>query len=196
MKRSTKKMVLASILTALVCVATMVIKIPSPMKGYLNLGDCMVLLCSFLLSPTLGFLAAGLGSALADLFLGYVTYVPATFLIKGLMALLSHGIFRSLSGRSNHVTLKRILSSAAAELWMILGYFLFEGCLYGFAPSVVNVPANAVQALVGLVLGVLLMSLFEKSAVLRGGLIENAEAQTKQSAQCTENRTGGSGHEK
>ena len=60
-------------LAALVCVATMVIKIPSPLNGYINLGDCIVLLSGWLLSPVYGFMAAGLGSALADLFAGYVT---------------------------------------------------------------------------------------------------------------------------
>ena len=44
MNEKIKKLVTASLLAALTCVATMIIKIPSPMKGYLNLGDCVVLL--------------------------------------------------------------------------------------------------------------------------------------------------------
>ena len=32
------------VMEALPCVATMLIKLPSPLKGYLNLGDCVVLL--------------------------------------------------------------------------------------------------------------------------------------------------------
>ena len=78
-------------LAALTCVATIVIKIPSPLNGYINLGDCIVLLSGWLLSPVYGFFAAGLGSALADLFSGYAAYAPATFLIKGLMALIACG---------------------------------------------------------------------------------------------------------
>ena len=74
-------------LAALCCVATMIIKIPSPLKGYLNLGDCVVLLSGWLLGPAYGFAAAGIGSALADIFSGYVIYAPATFIIKGLMAI-------------------------------------------------------------------------------------------------------------
>ena len=35
-----RKLVLAALLAALVCVATMVVQIPSPMQGYVNLGDC------------------------------------------------------------------------------------------------------------------------------------------------------------
>ena len=65
-KNATQKIVIAALLAALTCVATMIIKIPSPLKGYLNLGDCIVLLAGWMLSPVHGFLAAGLGSALAD----------------------------------------------------------------------------------------------------------------------------------
>lgn len=88
MTSRTRKIVIASLLAALTCIATMIIKIPSPLKGYLNLGDCVVLLAGWLLSPAYGFLAAGLGSSLADIFSGYVSYAPVTFLLKGAWLLL------------------------------------------------------------------------------------------------------------
>ena len=44
MNTKTKQLATASLIAALVCVATMIIKIPSPLKGYINLGDCVVLL--------------------------------------------------------------------------------------------------------------------------------------------------------
>ena len=97
MKSKTQKIVLASMLAALCCVATMIIKIPSPLKGYLNLGDCIVLLCGWLLSPAYGFAAAGIGSGLADLLSGYVVYAPATFVIKGVMAIIAHFCFKYTS---------------------------------------------------------------------------------------------------
>ena len=80
---------MSALMAALTCVATIIIKIPSPLKGYLNLGDCVVLLAGWVLLPAYGFLSAGLGSALADLFSGYVIYAPATFIIKGCMALMA-----------------------------------------------------------------------------------------------------------
>ena len=42
-------LVLTALMTALCAVMTMVIKIPSPMGGYFNLGDCAVLLSAFCL---------------------------------------------------------------------------------------------------------------------------------------------------
>ena len=164
MKSNTKKIVMAALMAALACVATMIIKIPSPLKGYLNLGDCVVLTAGWMLSPIYGFLAAGLGSALADLFSGYVVYAPATFLIKGCMALIAYFGFRLLHKRISDLP-SRIISGAAAEMLMILGYFVFEGCMYGFGPSVVNIPANAVQGIAGLIIGIILTKVFVKSKI-------------------------------
>ena len=149
---------------ALACVATMIIKIPSPLKGYLNLGDCVVLVVGWMLSPAYGVLAAGLGSALADIFSGYVIYAPATFVIKGLMALIACYGFKILHKKLGSMP-SRIISGAVAEVLMVMGYFLFEGFLYGFAPSVVNIPANAVQGVAGLVVGIVLIKVFEKSKI-------------------------------
>lgn len=161
----TKKLVMAALLAALCCVATMIIKIPSPLKGYLNLGDCVVLLSGWLLSPVYGFLAAGVGSALADIFSGYVTYAPATFVIKGLMALIAYFGFKILQNKIGNLP-SRIISSIVAEVIMILGYFVFEGFLYGFIPSIVNIPANAVQGVAGVIIGVILIKVFEKNKIM------------------------------
>ena len=164
MNSNTKKIVMAALMAALICVATMIIKIPSPLKGYLNLGDCVVLTAGWMLSPIYGFLAAGLGSALADLFSGYVVYAPVTFLIKGCMALIAYFGFRLLHKRISDLP-SRIISGTAAEMLMILGYFVFEGCMYGFGPSVVNIPANAVQGIAGLIIGIILTKVFVKSKI-------------------------------
>lgn len=161
---TTKKIVIAALLASLTCVATMIIKVPSPLKGYVNLGDCVVLLAGWMLSPVYGFLAAGLGSALADLFSGYVVYAPATFVIKGLMALVAFYGFKLLHNKVGNLA-SRIISGVVAEAVMVLGYFVFEGFLYGFAPSVVNIPANSVQGVAGLILGCVLVKIFEKSKI-------------------------------
>ena len=160
----TKKIVIAAMFSALTCVATMIIKIPSPLKGYLNLGDCVVLLAGWMLNPVYGFLAAGLGSALADLFSGYVVYAPATFVIKGLMALVAFHGFKLLHNKIGNLP-SRIIAGVLAEAIMILGYFVFEGFLYGFGASVVNIPANGVQGVAGLILGCVLVKVFEKSKI-------------------------------
>ncbi len=164
MKNLTQKIVMSALISALVCVATMIIKIPSPLKGYINLGDCVVLLSGWVLPPVYAFLAAGIGSALADLFSGYIVYAPATFIIKGLMALIAYGLFKLISKKTSTLA-KKIISGIAAELFMILGYFLFESALYGAAAALVNIPANAVQGIVGVILGIALSKVFQKSKI-------------------------------
>ena len=164
MKTKTKKIVIAALIAALACIATMIIKIPTPLKGYINLGDCIVLVAGWMLSPAYAFLAAGLGSAFADIFSGYATYAPATFVIKGLMALIAFYGFKLLNkGLGNAPS--RIISGFIAEAIMVFGYFIFEGFLYGFAPSVVNIPANAIQGVGNLILGVLLIIAFQKRKI-------------------------------
>lgn len=163
-KNTVRKLVTSAMLAALVCVATMLIKVPSPLHGYMNLGDCVVLLCGFTLSPFYAFLAAGVGSALADVFSGYILYAPATFAIKGAVALCALGVLR-LFGKNKAGIAPHVVSSVIAECVMIFGYFVFEGVLYGFAASLVNIPANAVQGAFGVVLGVVLERVFRKSKI-------------------------------
>ncbi|MBE6760208.1 MAG: ECF transporter S component [Ruminococcaceae bacterium] len=165
MNTKTQKIVMTALLAALACVATMIIRIPSPLRGYLNLGDCVVLISGWMLSPAHGFLAAGIGSALADVFSGYVVYAPATFVIKGLMAVIACFGFRLLNKKLGSLP-SGIISGTAAELVMVLGYYVFEGLLYGFVPSAVNIPANAMQGLAGLIVGVVLIKLFDKSKII------------------------------
>ena len=161
MHSKTKRIVITALMAAMVCVATMIIKIPSQMKGYLNIGDCIVLLCGWLLSPGYGFVAAGLGSALADMFSGYITYAPATFLIKGSMALIAFACFKLMNKRLGRLP-SQIIGAVLAEIVMVFGYFVFEGFMYGFVPSAVNIPANAVQGAAGLILGIILVKVFER----------------------------------
>jgi len=162
MKTKIQKIVMASLLAALCCVATMIIKIPSPLKGYLNLGDCVVLLSGWLLPPVYGFAAAGIGSALADIFSGYIVYAPATFVIKGSMAIIAHFCFKGMQNKLGN-TPSRLIGGALAEMEMVLGYFIFEGFIYGFLPSMVNIPANGVQGAAGLILGILLVKVFDRT---------------------------------
>lgn len=98
-----KKIVIAALLAAFTCIATMSIRIPTPgTGGYIHPGDAIVLLSGIILGPGYGFLAAGIGSALADLLGGYLVYVPATFIIKGIAAF-SSGMIWQRAARTAYV---------------------------------------------------------------------------------------------
>ena len=91
-----KKLVLAALMAALTYVATSIVQIPSPMQGYVNLGDCIVLLSGWILGPWWGAAAGGIGSMLVDLLGGYGHYAPGTLIIKGCMALVAALIVKAM----------------------------------------------------------------------------------------------------
>ncbi len=163
-KNATKRLVLSSLIAALICAATSLIKLPTPL-GYIHAGDAPVILAAYLLSPTYGFLAAGIGSCLADVFSGYAVYAPVTFLIKGGMVLVIDWIQRASLKRGKPMTLQ-IVATLVAETVMVLGYYVFEGFLYGFGAALASVPFNVLQGLVGASLGILLLRVLKKSRAL------------------------------
>lgn len=148
------KLALAAVLTALTCVATMLIHIPMPAtNGYINLGDALVLLCVFLLGPAwYGVAAAGLGSMLADLLLGYAVYAPGTLIIKCLVALTAALVVRAGHGKMPAL----IVGAIAGEALMVLGYFAYEGLALGYGlAAAASIPGNALQGAAGAVVGIL-----------------------------------------
>jgi len=157
----TKKLVFAALLAALGYVATIVLMVPSPTGGYMNLGDAVVLLGAFLLGPGYGALAGAIGPALADLLSGYVMYVPGTLVIKGLMALAAAMLYRLLRKKQWAV----VVGAVAAEMIMVVGYWLYDGLFIvgSLAGSAAGIPSNLVQAVFGAAVSVLLTLALRRS---------------------------------
>lgn len=173
MKTETKKirllkLVFAAMFAALICVATMVIQIPSPMNGYVNFGDCFILVAAWVLGPVYGFAAGGIGSAFADLFSGYAHYVPATFIIKGLIALTAALISRGFAKRSPKLRLVGyIIGAFCGELVMIAGYFGYEALLLGNGLGALSgVTGNIIQGVFGMIVGVIIIQILSSAKVL------------------------------
>lgn len=170
--RQVRTLVLTAVLAAMACGATMVVRVPSPTGGYVNLGDAVVLLGAYLLGPGWGAAAAALGSALADLLGGYPAYVPATLVIKGIMAAAAAGLYRLL-GRRGGWTLA--VCGAAAEIPMVLGYWGFDALLasagqsfsLALAGAAAGIPGNLVQAAFGAAASALLAAALRKSPFVR-----------------------------
>lgn len=158
-----RKLTYTALFAALVCVATSVIRIPTPgTSGYVHPGDALVVLSGVILGPTGGFFAAGIGSALADLFGGYVAYVPITFAIKGISALLGGIIFKQVI---NHEKMQYPLVFIAGVINTIVvvgGYFLAECILYTPAAAAVGIVPNMIQGLAGIVLSLMLYPIVHK----------------------------------
>lgn len=148
-------LVSTALLAALSCVATMAIKVPSPTGGYTNLGDAAVLLGAFLLGPWYGAAAGGIGSMMADVLSGYPLYAPATLVIKALVAMTAGLLGRCLAERRGGL----VLAAAVGELPMIVGYWLYDALLmHSLIGGAAGLPANLVQAVLGIVIAWLLCS--------------------------------------
>lgn len=152
----TLKLTYTAMLTAMVCVATMLIRIPT-MVGYTNLGDGFILLSAFLFGPFYGAVAGGIGSMLADIISGYAFYAPATLAIKGLIAVIAALLWKAMRKRGGDKVWKKMLASLVAEIWMAAGYWTFETLFLGEAKAALaSIPNNIAQGLVGVVLGMVL----------------------------------------
>ena len=235
----TQKIVLTGLMTALITVSTMVIAFPVPFtNGYIHLGDSMIFLAVLILGWKYGAFAAGVGSALADIFLSYVHWAPWTFVIKALMAVVMGLIIQqcmkdkrftalfslvigavwlafnfgvkkivAMEAAANaerlfedagvssvtelgefinnvqsqlmiialaipvvlalisivvrkkeniFIPLYQVLAMTATGLWMVFGYYIAGGILYGnFAVSAFSIPANMLQFIGGFLIAVL-----------------------------------------
>ena len=162
---ATQRLVLTSTLAALTCAATL-LHVPA-INGYANLGDCLVLVCAWVLGPLYGTLAAAIGSALADVILSYVIYAPATFVIKGLMAVAAYFVNLILSKTFKKNLPALIIGAVTAELIMIFGYFAFECILYGHGGGLASIVANLAQASAGAIGGVTLYVVLSGSPIIK-----------------------------
>ena len=146
---------------------TMVIQVPSPMQGYVNLGDCAVLMSAWVLGPLYGGAAAGIGSALADLLSGYAHYVPGTFAIKLVMAVAAALIFRAATKKglsASSVLLGQIAGGVVAEVIMVLGYFAYASLWLGKGlAAAASIPGNIVQGVFGLVAATVVYNVLSRS---------------------------------
>lgn len=141
---NTKKLCVMGLLIALTCVATMCIHIPIPAtSGYINVGDSIILITAVLLGGPYGIVAGGIGSALADLLLGYTNFVPVTLIVKGIEGLL----VAVIAGKGvKFFSIRKILAAILGVAWMVLGYFIFESFMYGVAAAAESVISNCLQA--------------------------------------------------
>ncbi len=130
------KLTRIALLTSLTAVVTMAVNIPLPhVKGYINIGDSIILLTGLLLGPGAGAVVGGIGSALADLILGYPHWAGWTLVIKGIEGFTAG----RLAGRAP-------LGAVAAAAAMAVGYFIAGSIMYGsVGPALAQLPFDLLQ---------------------------------------------------
>ena len=156
--QSVRRLTTAGVLAAAIVLLTTLVSIPMPGGlGYINLGDAGVLLAGVLLGGGWGALCAGVASALSDVLLGWGVYAPATFLIKGAVALIVGTLFVRTDKKIRYAFFY------IAALVVPIGYFFYESLLYGSAAALPNIPFNALQCIIGAVVAHVLTALLQKT---------------------------------
>jgi uncharacterized membrane protein len=132
-----------AIFGAFTCVVTMVIAFPIPAtNGFINIGDAVVMITGLMFGPIIGGIAGGIGSSLADLFLGFTIYAPATLVIKGL-----EGFFVGLiaNPKKNHKwNYRDFFAVIVGGFIMIMGYFFYEVMLFGVPSALYEFILNSI----------------------------------------------------
>ncbi len=143
-------------MSGLVTVSTAIIAIPFPTStGYLNFGDTLVMISAMLLGPLGGFIAGGLGSALADVSLGYLAFAPLTFVVKGAEGFLV-GLISKRTNEFGKLGARDLAGLIIGGIIMMLGYFIGEVFLFGYEAALAELLfLNWIQAVSGIVVAAL-----------------------------------------
>ncbi|MGD1818865.1 MAG: ECF transporter S component [Pleomorphochaeta sp.] len=150
---------LIAVLTAVVVVFTIIVKVPTPTKGYLNLCDLAICFIAFTFSPLTAFIAGGLGTCIADIISGYPQWAPISFVVHGveglLVALIVKRSAQEISDGVKVSALKVILAMIVCVVIVAGGYFLLSAIFMslGFAAAAAGIPGNIVQSGIGVVAG-------------------------------------------
>ncbi|WP_408956357.1 ECF transporter S component [Natroniella sp. ANB-PHB2] len=143
----TKKLTLAGLLIGLVTIATMVIKIPVPAtEGYIHLGDSMIYVAAILFGSKFGSLAGGVGSAIADILLGYTHWALPTLIVKGIKGFIVGKISNPNQIKVDTIRVKDAVAILVGGTWMIVGYYFVSALFSGsFIVPLQGVPMDFVQ---------------------------------------------------
>lgn len=172
MKVQTQTIARAAIFTALTMVATMVVHIPIPQSnGYVNIGDAMIYITAFVCGPWAALVAGGVGSALADVILGYANWAPFSLVIKGLEGLICglvmSAIFRGKAKSDLATRLMSGIGMLVGAIIMVGGYFLAGWLMYGSKEvSLVESTANAIQGAVSIFVAYLTLFVMKLATTL------------------------------
>ena len=141
---------LCGMMAAVIFVATWLFKVPMPIAGYIHLGDGFILISAVLLGwPAV--LSAAIGSMMADLLAGYSIYMLPTFLIKGAVAAIA--VFAS-QRKSQPM---QMLYMLAAEVVMVLGYFVADLVIYDLIIATADILGNVLQGLSAIAIWMILL---------------------------------------
>lgn len=149
----TKDIVITGLLVAMVFVATMFINIRLPISingGLIHTGNVVLFLSAFVFGKKKGAIAGAFGMGLFDILSGWTAWAPFTFIVRGIMGYIAGSISYS-NGKNGNNFLFNLLAIIISGIWMIIGYYITEGILYGnWITPVTSIPGNITQLILGM----------------------------------------------
>ncbi len=139
----------SALMAALVYVLTRLVQVPTPTRGYVHLGDTGIVFAALAFGPTVGGIAGGLGTALADLTSGYGMWAPFSLLIHG-----AQGYVLGLLARRQTFSWRLVVLMTLLSILIVAGGYALAGLVLVGTAALTEIPANMMQALSGSVLGI------------------------------------------
>ena len=158
---NTKKLTYGGILGSLIFVGTWFLKIPI-IHGYLNFGDGFIIISGMILGPS-AFIPAAIGSSLADIVSGYTIYAPFTFVIKGLIGLITGYLVNKKELKIRSLFLVFIL----VETIMVLGYLATDTLLFTLKGAILSLPFNILQGIFAVLIGLIAVKVISRYKIYR-----------------------------
>ncbi len=146
-----QQVAVAALMIALTTVLTKMVQVPVPATGgYINLSDVAITFAGLAFGPWVGFLAGGVGAALADLLSGYAQFAPLTFVAHGVEGLIIGYIGFNRGMR------EAIFAWLVGGLFMVFAYYIGEATVMGmgWAEPLSEIPGNIFQMVAGGLVGI------------------------------------------
>lgn len=156
-----------AVMTAITFVLTRMVQVPTPVVGYIHLGDVGVFFSALAFGPWVGAVAGGLGTALADLTSPYAQWAIFSLVIHG-----AQGWVVGWASRRWQGIVGLVLSTIVGGVIVVVGYLLAGAILVGFGAALTEVPLNVVQVAVGAIVSVPLYAAVRRAypPILRWGM--------------------------
>lgn len=108
-------------------------------SGFFNLGEAFVYLAALIGGPIVGGIAGGVGAAMADAFLGYGIFAPATLVLKGLEGFTVGSLYHS--SRKANITLRRVVLGIITLFILVFSFYVGSSIIVGnFAIAGIEYP--------------------------------------------------------
>ncbi|MHB1395120.1 MAG: ECF transporter S component [Clostridia bacterium] len=148
----TRDLIICSLLTALVFIATRFMNIRLPVSvngGLIHLGNTVLFMSAIVFGKNKGAIAGAFGMGLFDILSGWIVWAPFTFIIRGAMGYIT-GRIAYLNNKNGNSLVYNSIGILAASIFMIAGYYITEVILYGnLTAPITSIPGNIIQLVVG-----------------------------------------------